>query len=98
MVTVIFRSRLKNTADVSALQSLYQHLFDIVSRLPGFLSVKDFTAEDGESVSIAEFTSLDAVEAWKNHPEHLVAQQRGREEFFSHYEVQVCNVVRTAKR
>ena len=97
MITVIFRSRLKDTADVAALQTLYQRLYDIVSRMPGFLAIKDFTATDGETVSIAEFSSMEAVEAWKAHPEHMIGQQRGREEFFSAYEVQVCQVIRTAK-
>jgi heme-degrading monooxygenase HmoA len=97
MVTVIFRSRLKPNADAEALQILYGRLYGIVSRMPGFISVKDFTAEDGESVAIAEFASPEAAEAWKNDPDHLVAQRRGREEFFSEYTVQVCTVVRTAK-
>ncbi len=97
MVTVIFRSRLKSTADVFALQTLNEHLFSIVSRMPGFLSVKDFAAEDGEAVTIAEFASMEAEEAWKNHPEHVVAQEQGRKEFFSEYQIQVCTVVRTAK-
>jgi heme-degrading monooxygenase HmoA len=47
-------------------------------------------------VVIAEFDSLESVDAWKAHPEHLVAQQRGREEFFADYHIQVCNVLRTA--
>jgi heme-degrading monooxygenase HmoA len=97
MVTVIFRSRLKPTADLTALGTLYARLLEIVSRMPGFISVKDFAAEDGESVAIAEFESPEAVTAWKNDPEHLAAQKRGREEFFSEYTVQVCTVVRAAK-
>ena len=55
----------------------------IVTNMPGFISVKMFTAEDGEVLALAEFDSLDALKAWKEHPAHVVAQQRGREELTS---------------
>ena len=35
-----------------------------------------------------------SLAAWKEHPEHLKAQQRGRDEFFSEYHIQVCQPVR----
>ena len=40
------------------------------------------------------FESLEALRAWREHPEHLVAQARGRSEFFASYQVEVCEVVR----
>jgi heme-degrading monooxygenase HmoA len=55
-----------------------------------------FTAEDGEILALAEFDSLDALHAWKEHPEHVVAQQRGREEFFAAYRAQICSTIREA--
>jgi heme-degrading monooxygenase HmoA len=67
-----------------------------VSKMPGFLSMKDFSAQDGEFHVIAEFDSLESVDAWKAHPEHLVAQRRGREEFFADYRIQVCNLIRAS--
>ena len=48
----------------------------------------------GEMLVLAEFDSLDAVDAWKAHPEHALAQQRGQE-FFADYRIQICNLVRT---
>ena len=68
----------------------------LVSSMPGFISLKDYQAADGESVSIAEFDSLEAVMTWREHPAHKAAQERGRREFFSESSVQVCTLVRTA--
>jgi len=48
----------------------------------------------GEMLVLAEFDSLDAVDAWKAHPEHALAQQRGQG-FFADYRIQICNLVRT---
>jgi heme-degrading monooxygenase HmoA len=69
-------------------------MYEIASSMPGFVSYKDFAAEDGESVTIVEFESMQTLEAWRNHPEHRQAQQRGREAFFSEYHIQVGEAVR----
>jgi len=68
----------------------------IVTNMPGFISVKMFTAEDGEVLALAEFESLDSLKAWKEHPDHVVAQQRGREGFFAEYRAQICSSIREA--
>ena len=68
----------------------------IVTNMPGFISVKMFTAEDREVLALAEFESLDALKAWKEPPEHVVPQQRGREEFFAEYRAQICSSIREA--
>src|SRR5262245_41538292 len=96
MVIVVFRTHVKPQADLEQLNALNQRLVTLVSKMPGFFSMKDFSAQDGEFLVIAEFDSLESVDAWKAHPEHLVAQQRGREEFFADYRIQVCNVIRTS--
>jgi len=41
-----------------------------------------------------KFESEEALEAWRNHPEHVEIQRRGREEFYDYYWVQVCKSVR----
>src|SRR5215470_8140791 len=96
MIVAMFRTYLKLQADLEALSVLHQKMHTIVSNMPGFVSVKMFTAEDGEVLALAEFESLDALKAWKEHPEHVVAQQRGREEFFAAYRAQICSTIREA--
>jgi|SRR5262249_54582108 heme-degrading monooxygenase HmoA len=97
MVIVVFRTHVKPQADLEQLQALFQKMVALVSRMPGFVSIKDFSAQDGESLAIVEFDSLAAVDAWKVHPEHVVAQRRGREEFFANYRIQVCSLIRTSE-
>ena len=97
MVIVIFRVYVKPQADLEELGALNQKMGALVSKMPGFLTVKEFSAQDGELLVIAEFDSLEAVDAWKAHPEHIAAQRRGREEFFTEYQIQVCNVIRSSE-
>jgi heme-degrading monooxygenase HmoA len=41
-------------------------------------------------VTIARFADLASHQSWAKHPEHLAAQRRGREEFYSWYSVRVA--------
>lgn len=89
-IVVVFRSRLRADADLSALEAAATHMYELACAMPGFISYKDFSAADGESVSIVEFADAASLLAWRNHPEHLRMQQRGREEFMAEYHIQVC--------
>lgn len=51
----------------------------------GLVSIKTFGADDGEMVLIAEFESSEGIEAWRNDPEHVPVQERGRNEWFESY-------------
>ncbi len=93
MVVVIFRSRVRDGVGES-LAVMGQRMYELASGMPGFVSYKDFVAEDGENVSIVEFESLSALAAWREHPEHKVAQIQGKAEFFAEYHIQVCTIVR----
>jgi heme-degrading monooxygenase HmoA len=97
MVIVVFRFHAKPQADLEEMGALNEKMGAIVSKMPGFISVKDFSAQDGEVVVNAEFDSLESVDAWKAHPEHVIAQKRDREEFFGDYQVQVCDLIRTSE-
>lgn len=94
MVVTVFRSRLRASVDATELEAVGTRMFEIASHMPGFVSYKDFAAEDGEFVSVVEFESLATLEAWREQAEHRVAQQRGREAFFAEYHIQVCETVR----
>ena len=74
-----------------------QKMGALVGEMSGCLGVKEYSAQDGEVLVVAEFDSLESVDAWKAHPEHLAAQRRGREEFFADYRIQVCSLVRTSE-
>ena len=94
MVVIVFRARLRPDADLEALSRVGQRMYELASAMPGYISYKDFAAEDGENVSVIEFESLETLAAWRDHPEHKAVQQRGRDEFFAQYRIQVCTLVR----
>ena len=53
-----------------------------------------FFAADGERLALVTFASDEAEAAWRDDTEHRAAQQEGRDEFYSGYDVAVCSVQR----
>jgi heme-degrading monooxygenase HmoA len=93
-VIVLFRTTLRRDADLAAYESLDKRMSEVVNQIPGYLGIKSYTAADGETISIAQFASREALLSWRNHPEHVDAQRAGRERFYSAYDVRVCTVER----
>lgn len=94
MVIVLIRTRLREGADVAAYEQLNARMESLVQDLPGFISARGYRSDDGDEISIVRFESAGALRHWRDLPEHVVAQRRGREEFFSAYDVEVCEVTR----
>jgi heme-degrading monooxygenase HmoA len=94
MVIVMFGTELREDADLADYEARSERLDVLVRQIPGFISVKSFIAADGEKISIARFASEEALEAWRFQPEHVVAQRKGREDYYESYWVQVCTTIR----
>jgi heme-degrading monooxygenase HmoA len=93
MVITIFRSRLRaKYADEYVAWA--ERIHGLAETMPGFVAIKTFTAPDGERVSLVEFATEAAHEAWRSHPEHREAQRLGRERFYAEYRIQVCELRR----
>ena len=72
---------------------------ELVHQQPGFInstSVRDPHARVG--ITVAYFTDEKAARAWKQHSEHLIAQQRGASDFYEWYVVTVATVTRSYGR
>ena len=94
MVVTVFRSRPKSDVDEPELEKLGMRMYELASQMPGFISYSEYTSADGENVSIVEFESHEALRAWREHPEHRVAQEAGRQRYFASYRITVCDSVR----
>lgn len=94
MVVVVFRITLRPDLDVSDYEATGARMVELVSQVPGFLGM-DYAEVEGGELLVARFDSHEALEAWRTHPEHLEAQRAGRERFFAHYRIEVCDDVRS---
>ena len=91
-VVTVFRSRLRENPD--GYDQTADEMEAAARAMPGFVDFKTFTADDGERVSIIEFDSPESHTAWRGDPRHRAAQQRGRQEWYAEYRIQVCTLER----
>jgi heme-degrading monooxygenase HmoA len=93
MIVTVFRSRLKPDNSAEYYETA-KRMSEMARGMPGYVSHKAFTAEDGERVTIVEFADEKSQEGWRTRLEHLEVQKRGRKAFYSEYKLQVCQVLR----
>lgn len=94
MVIVLIRTTARDDVDVPAYEALNARMEALVRDIPGFISAKGYKADDGDEVFMVRFASHEALRAWREHPEHVVAQARGKAEIYASYDVEVCEVTR----
>jgi len=95
LIVTIFRTRFKS-GNEDEYHSWNERMSALAATMPGYISRKAFTAEDGERATIVEFENEDAQAAWRNHPEHKDAQALGREKFYLEYDLKVCELKRSS--
>ncbi len=96
MIVTVFRNRLRADNQAEYFDAV-KRMSDLARTMPGYVSHKTFTAEDGERVTIVEFADEASQKAWAVHAQHMAAKSRGREAFYSEYSIQVCSVVRDSR-
>lgn len=96
MFVVVFRNRLREGVEAEYAEHA-ERIYQLALTMPGLVSSSDFRAEDGERLTIVEFRSAEELEAWRVQSEHLAAQQKGREHYFTEYSLQVCQELRVSR-
>lgn len=96
MIVAIFRARIREE-NTAAYLDLANEMAEIARSMPGFISYKGFTADDGERVTVHEWQSAEQLAAWRNHPEHLRVQELGRQAYYNEYTLYVCDEPRESR-
>lgn len=65
---------------------------DLAKNQPGYLGMESAREEIG--ITISYWESLEAITAWKQHTDHMVAQKKGIGEWYRKYHVRICKVER----
>jgi heme-degrading monooxygenase HmoA len=67
---------------------------ELAATIPGYLGIESTRSSDGTGITVSYWTDEAAIEQWRQHPDHLDAQARGRSEWYEWYEVRVARVER----
>jgi heme-degrading monooxygenase HmoA len=95
MIAVIFQVK-PNDGRAGDYFELAGALKPEVEAIDGFISVERFesVSEPGKFVSLSFWRDAAAVEAWRTHAGHELAQTRGKDEIFSDFRISVTEVMR----
>ncbi|HEX2677380.1 MAG TPA: antibiotic biosynthesis monooxygenase [Polyangiales bacterium] len=93
-VVIVFRAKLRDGLEDPRIEQVGTRMYELATQMPGFVSYAEYGSPDGEGVTLVEFESHETLAAWREHPEHKAAQELGKREWFSHYRISVCDLVR----
>ncbi|MDB5240199.1 MAG: antibiotic biosynthesis monooxygenase [Spirosoma sp.] len=97
---VIFTSI--RTSHLEGYGDMATRMVELAHGQAGFLGVE--SARDSHSdryagagpfgITVSYWQSLEAIRQWKQHAEHLIAQQTGRDRWYASYKTRICLVER----
>jgi len=87
---VIFTSQ--RTPGDDGYDAMAEAMEKLAAKQPGFLGIE--SARSAIGITISYWDSMESILAWKNNAAHLVAQQTGKEKWYSAYQVRICRVER----
>lgn len=91
MYAVIFKAEIKELDDTYP--DLSAHLRDLALKKYGCVEFISMT-EGPHEIAISYWETQEQITQWKNDPEHLLAQQKGKEKLYQSYRVQVVEIIR----
>lgn len=69
-----------------------EHMVELAQQQPGYLGHE--SVRDGLGITVSYWESLEAIRHWKQNAEHLIAQQKGRTDWYSAHKTRICKVER----
>jgi heme-degrading monooxygenase HmoA len=89
-VAVIFTS-LRTLGD-DGYERTAERMLELARQQPGYLGFE--SARDGIGITVSYWRDEESARAWKHVAQHLAAQRRGRDVWYSDYRVRVAVVAR----
>lgn len=87
---VIFTS--ERTAIEEGYAEMAQKMEDLAKQQEGFIGVESARSEIG--ITVSYWKDLESIKNWKQNLDHLVAQQKGRSDWYKSYTTRICLVER----
>lgn len=87
---VIFTSL--QTDHLEGYDDMATHMCELAAQQPGYLGFE--SARDGLGIAISYWRDLASIQHWKQNAEHLIAQDKGRNQWYSQYTTRICKVER----
>lgn len=88
---VIFTSEMRDD-DGEGYSETAERMIDLASKQSGFLGFE--SARSGLGIAVSYWQDLESIRRWKAQREHVLAQQKGRRDWYARYKVRIAKVER----
>jgi heme-degrading monooxygenase HmoA len=68
---------------------------ELAKDMPGYLGIESARGEDGFGITVSYWLDEASIAAWRRYGEHVLAQERGKREWYVHYDIRVARVERS---
>lgn len=85
---VIFTSL--RTAGDHGYSDMAARMIKLAQQQDGFLGIE--SAREDTGITVSYWRDLQSIKRWKINSEHLIAQRKGRETWYSSFRVRICKV------
>jgi heme-degrading monooxygenase HmoA len=90
---VIFTS-VRTAADDAGYERTAERMVELARQQPGFLGIESVRGADGLGITVSYWSSEAAIRQWRDEAEHQLAQEQGREKWYSRFALRICRVER----
>lgn len=90
---VVFTSFRKEGDD--GYEDMADEMFALAQQQPGYLGAESARNEIG--ITVSYWDSLEAIHQWKQNERHLIAQQKGKTDWYKTYKIRICKVEKDYK-
>ena len=91
-LAVIFASQ--RTPEDHAYSATAERMVELAQTMPGYLGIESARGADGFGITVSYWKDEESIRNWKAHFEHQAAQDRGKREWYEHYELRIARVER----
>jgi heme-degrading monooxygenase HmoA len=91
---VVFSSQRRDDGDGNGYGATAQRMVELAAQQPGYLGVESARGGDGFGITVSYWASEADILAWRRHAEHTLARERGRTQWYEHFELRVAKVER----
>ncbi len=90
---VIFTS-INADVDHTEHTELYGRMVELAESYDGYLGIEPSRNPDGTGLAAIYWKDRESIQAFARDPEHMIAKQKGRDIWYSHYMIRICKVER----
>jgi len=67
---------------------------ELAAEQPGYLGIESARRADGFGITVSYWDSLEAIAAWRANAEHQLAQEEGKRNLYTRFEIRIARVER----